>query len=67
MATRRGLLVLEVNHTMEYRNSIDTTGVDIPAAIARYALAARDARDADPGWVAATAAGATPVGLRAVA
>ena len=34
----RGLLVLEVNHSMEFRNSIATTGVDIPMAIARHAL-----------------------------
>ncbi|MCC2628693.1 MAG: lysine biosynthesis enzyme LysX, partial [Thermomicrobiales bacterium] len=27
----RGLLVNEVNYTMEFRNSIDTTGVDIPS------------------------------------
>ena len=27
----RGLLVLEVNHTMEFRNSVEPTGVDIPA------------------------------------
>jgi [lysine-biosynthesis-protein LysW]--L-2-aminoadipate ligase len=33
-----GLLVCEVNHTMEFRNSIDTTGVNIPVHIARYAL-----------------------------
>lgn len=32
------LLVNEVNHTMEFRNSIDTTGVDIPGRIADYAL-----------------------------
>lgn len=32
-----GLQVVEVNHTMEFRNSIDTTGVDIPAAVVRYA------------------------------
>ncbi len=31
-----GLLVNEVNYTMEFRNSIDTTGVDIPAAVAAY-------------------------------
>jgi [lysine-biosynthesis-protein LysW]--L-2-aminoadipate ligase len=36
--SERGLLVLEVNHTMEFRNSIETTGVDIPAAIARHVL-----------------------------
>jgi [lysine-biosynthesis-protein LysW]--L-2-aminoadipate ligase len=33
-----GLVVNEVNHTMEYRNSIDTTGVDIPGLIADYAI-----------------------------
>jgi [lysine-biosynthesis-protein LysW]--L-2-aminoadipate ligase len=39
----RGLLINEVNHTMEFRNSIHTTGVDIPAAIVGYVL--RLARD----------------------
>ena len=34
----RGLLVNEVNHTMEFRNSIAPTGVDIPGAIVDYAL-----------------------------
>jgi [lysine-biosynthesis-protein LysW]--L-2-aminoadipate ligase len=34
----RGLLVCEVNHTMEFRNSIAPTGVDIPGRIVRYAL-----------------------------
>jgi [lysine-biosynthesis-protein LysW]--L-2-aminoadipate ligase len=33
------LLVNEVNYTMEFRNSIDTTGVDIPGRIVDYALA----------------------------
>jgi [lysine-biosynthesis-protein LysW]---L-2-aminoadipate ligase len=33
------LLVNEVNHTMEFRNSIDTTGVDIPARIVDYVCA----------------------------
>src|SRR5437868_6241798 len=33
-----GLLVSEVNYTMEFRNSIDTTGVDIPGRIVDYAL-----------------------------
>ena len=32
----RGLLVNEVNHTMEFRNSIDTTGVNIPGKIVDY-------------------------------
>ena len=31
------LTVNEVNYTMEYRNSIDTTGVDIPSRIVEYA------------------------------
>ncbi|MFV9506253.1 MAG: lysine biosynthesis protein LysX [Oscillochloridaceae bacterium umkhey_bin13] len=33
------ILVNEVNYTMEFRNSIDTTGVDIPARIIDYVLA----------------------------
>ena len=33
-----GLLVSEVNYTMEFRNSIDTTGVDIPGQIVDYVL-----------------------------
>jgi [lysine-biosynthesis-protein LysW]--L-2-aminoadipate ligase len=32
------LLVSEVNHSMEFRNSISVTGVDIPARIAEHAL-----------------------------
>jgi len=34
----RGLLINEINHTMEFRHSIATTGVDIPARVAQYAL-----------------------------
>jgi [lysine-biosynthesis-protein LysW]--L-2-aminoadipate ligase len=34
----RGLLVLEVNYTMEFRNSIAPTGVPIPAKIVDYVL-----------------------------
>lgn len=33
----RGLLVNEINHSMEFRNSILTTGVDIPGLVARHA------------------------------
>ena len=32
------LLVNEVNYTMEFRNSIDTTGVDIPGRIVDYVV-----------------------------
>jgi [lysine-biosynthesis-protein LysW]---L-2-aminoadipate ligase len=38
LESERGLLVNEVNYTMEFRNSIDTTGVDIPARIVDYVL-----------------------------
>lgn len=40
LETREGqLLVNEVNYTMEFRNSIETTGVDIPARVIDYLLA----------------------------
>lgn len=34
----RGLLVNEVNYTMEFRNSVEPTGVDIPGKIIDYAV-----------------------------
>jgi len=34
-----GLMVNEVNYTMEFRNSIDTTGVDIPDKVIDYVVA----------------------------
>lgn len=34
----RGLLVNEVNHTMEFRNSVKPTGVDIPGRMIEFAL-----------------------------
>jgi [lysine-biosynthesis-protein LysW]--L-2-aminoadipate ligase len=36
--TANGLVVNEVNHTMEFRNSITTTGVNIPALMIEYVL-----------------------------
>ena len=36
--TDAGLLVNEVNYTMEFRNSITTTGVNIPERMVRYLL-----------------------------
>jgi len=36
--TADGLVVNEVNHTMEFRNSITTTGVNIPALMVDYIL-----------------------------
>jgi [lysine-biosynthesis-protein LysW]--L-2-aminoadipate ligase len=38
------LLVNEVNHTPEFRNSIDTTGVDIPARVVEYVLQVAEER-----------------------
>ncbi|MCA9280704.1 MAG: lysine biosynthesis protein LysX [Phycisphaerales bacterium] len=35
---RRGLLVNELNHSMEFRNSVQTTGVDIPRLVAEHAI-----------------------------
>jgi [lysine-biosynthesis-protein LysW]--L-2-aminoadipate ligase len=36
---RRGVLVNEVNHSMEFRNSVDVTGVDIPRLVIEHARA----------------------------
>lgn len=39
LETQEGqLLINEINHTTEFRNSIDTTGVDIPGRIVDYIL-----------------------------
>ena len=46
-----GILVNEVNYTMEFRNSIDTTGVNIPARIVDHVIAVGEAARA-PGSVA---------------
>lgn len=35
----RGFLINEINHTMEFRNSIAPTGIDIPGRVADYVLA----------------------------
>lgn len=37
--TAEGYLVNEVNHSMEFKNSIEVTGVDIPAVVARHLAA----------------------------
>ncbi len=37
--TEDGFTVNEVNHTMEFRNSIETTGVNIPALMVDYIIA----------------------------
>ncbi len=35
---KRGLLVNEINHTMEFHSSVSTTGVDIPGKVIDYVL-----------------------------
>ncbi|MEZ4868719.1 MAG: lysine biosynthesis protein LysX [Caldilineaceae bacterium] len=45
---QRGLLINEVNYTMEFRNSIAPTGVDIPGRMVDFTL-----RVAKEGWAAA--------------
>lgn len=46
----RGLLINEVNYTMEFRNSIDPTGVDIPGRVVDYVVAVSkgEARQYEP-------------------
>ena len=39
--TKDGLCVNEVNYTMEFRNSIETTGVNIPSRVVDYVLGSR--------------------------
>ncbi len=45
----RGLLVNEINHTMEFRNSSAPTGVDIAAAVVRYAIEQASVSQVRPG------------------
>lgn len=63
----RGLLINEVNYTMEFRNSIEPTGVDIPGRIVDFAVrVARDGWAAANGWqtTEAAAAGNGAAGMR---
>ena len=36
--SERGLLIIEVNGTMEFRNSVEPTGIDIPGMMVDYVL-----------------------------
>ncbi|MDP9357399.1 MAG: lysine biosynthesis protein LysX [Chloroflexota bacterium] len=58
LESERGLLVNEVNYTMEFRNSIDTTGVDIPARIVDHVLAMATQGPSDRARLSATEVGA---------
>jgi [lysine-biosynthesis-protein LysW]---L-2-aminoadipate ligase len=55
----RGLLLNEINHTMEFHSSVSTTGVDIPGKIIDYTLAVAE-RGGLPPAGRAPAAGYTP-------
>ena len=33
-----GLKIIEINHTMEFKNSVATTGVNIPRRMGEYAI-----------------------------
>jgi [lysine-biosynthesis-protein LysW]--L-2-aminoadipate ligase len=61
----RGLLINEINHTMEFRNSIATTGVDIPARVAHYALQIANGKlqmaNGPSGWKVAPSGGESTV------
>ena len=41
---QRGLLVNEINHTMEFHSTVPVTGVDIPGKIVDYTLAVAERR-----------------------
>lgn len=41
--TKEGYVVNEVNGSMEFRNSVDTTGVDIPGLLAEYVISVANA------------------------
>ncbi len=62
LESERGLLVNEVNYTMEFRNSIDTTGVDIPARIVDHVLAVAMQGSSDRARLSAMEVGAADVG-----
>ena len=66
----RGLLVNEINHSMEFRNSIATTGVDIPGLLVRCVSRAAEGssrvREVDPGPGAALAAARAEAGASEV-
>ena len=55
--TDDGYLVNEVNGTMEFRNSVETTGVDIPGFIADYVIRHAETARAESPVAAASAEG----------
>jgi [lysine-biosynthesis-protein LysW]---L-2-aminoadipate ligase len=64
--TDAGLVVIEVNHTMEFRNSIAVTGVDLPGLVVDHVAAVAAAVDAEAD-VGTGATGSGTAAERAVA
>ena len=52
----RGLLVNEINHTMEFHSTVPLTGVDLPGMIVDFTLRAGRSGDAVPCTAHSTAA-----------
>ncbi len=60
----RGLLINEVNYTMEYRNSILPTGVDIPARMVDFIIkVAQDGWEVANGWTNGAPSNYVPLSL----
>ncbi len=59
LESEQGLVVCEVNYTMEFKNSVEPTGVDIPARIVDYLLEVGEGRELVPAPPAATTAPST--------
>lgn len=60
----RGLLINEVNYTMEYRNSILPTGVDIPDRMVDFIIrVAKDGWELANGWIDGAPSNYVPLSL----
>jgi [lysine-biosynthesis-protein LysW]---L-2-aminoadipate ligase len=53
LESSRGLLVCEVNYTMEFKNSVEPTGVDLPAKVVDFLLEVAEGRELVPAQRAA--------------
>lgn len=56
LESERGLLVCEVNYTMEFKNSVEPTGVDLPARVVDFVLEVAEGRELIPASPAASPA-----------
>ncbi|MFT7670924.1 MAG: [lysine-biosynthesis-protein LysW]--L-2-aminoadipate ligase, partial [Planctomycetota bacterium] len=60
--SERGLVVCEVNYTMEFKNSIEPTGCDLPAKIVDYLLEVGEGRELVPATSPQATVPAQPTG-----